>query len=334
MKTQTRKPNRFVHFFFISDRTCFNVQTYNNLTLGTCDSCASLCVSGCTGSQKIAGDGGCNKCDVITVDYYGNQVYNYKLSLCILELIFHIFLPQVTCLSSSSSCPETHYPDTSSSYTGLTSNGKLCRPCNEDCATCTGPGADNCMSCQTALVLDGAAIVQCLTSCPSSQNSSNCYYCHSQCNGCFGPSNTDCVSCVDKSLVNSNGQEVCVPSCQSDEYLADINGEYLCIPCHKECNGCTGPSNSDCIECKNYNNSFIAINECTPTCPFGSYGDSSSTCVACDPQCSGCTGPSSSNCTDCLEDTVSLSGGEDVCVPNCPVWQVYDINDESCVLSK
>ena len=181
-------------------------------------------------------------------------------------------------------------------------------------------------------MLEGAAIVQCLTSCPQ-QNTTSCYYCHSECNGCFGPGNTDCVSCVGQSEQNSNGQTVCVPTCTDDEYLADINGEFLCIPCHKECIGCTGPSNSDCKACNSYNNTLIAgISECSPSCLFGTYADGSNTCMQCDPQCSGCTGPSSFNCTECTEDSVSV-GTERVCVPTCPMLQDYDVSEKSCKLS-
>lgn len=235
-------------------------------------------------------------------------------------------------MAINSDCPDTHYADTSTVYTGLTSNGHLCRPCHEDCATCSGPGSSNCDSCQSALQLNGAVIVQCLTSCP--QGSSDCSYCHSECNGCFGSGNTDCISCKGDSQVNSDGQTVCVPSCNDDEYLAPISGEYICIPCHKECIGCTGPSNSDCKACQNFNNSIIAgLNECSPRCLFGTYADGNSKCQQCDPQCDGCTGPSSANCTTCVEDTLSVIG-EQVCVPTCPLLQEYDIGDKQCTLSE
>ena len=215
---------------------------------------------------------------------------------------------------------------------GLTSNGHLCRPCHDDCATCSGQGTENCDSCQTALQLNGAAIVQCLTSC--SPGSSDCYYCHTQCDGCVGPSNTDCISCTGQSQQNSDGQTVCVPSCSDDEYLAEISGEFICIPCHKECVGCSGPSNSECNVCKNYNNTIVAgIAECSPRCLFGTYADSSSTCLHCDPECDGCMGPSSSNCTQCTGDSLSVSG-ETVCVPTCPMLQEYDISERSCTLSQ
>ena len=242
------------------------------------------------------------------------------------------------CLSSNSDCPSTHYNVENIQYPGLTSNGRLCRICDDTCATCDGPSNSDCLSCKSAIVLDQQQnLASCLSTCsqPSLPNNQTCKFCHAECNGCFGPTSADCVSCKGKSMVNSNGQAVCIPSCDNDEFLiATSEGEFICLACHDECNGCTGPSNSDCTKCKNYNNTFIGGNECTSICPYGSYADSQNECTACHPQCVDCIGPGSSNCTGCLEDSMMSSGGTSICVPSCPVWQVYDIAKSSCALTK
>ena len=64
-----------VFFLFSSDITCFQQNTYNNIDAGTCDSCSSVCVGGCTGDGNFVGEGGCGLCDVIEVDADDNQVY-------------------------------------------------------------------------------------------------------------------------------------------------------------------------------------------------------------------------------------------------------------------
>lgn len=235
-------------------------------------------------------------------------------------------------MASGSQCPTKYYSDTKTQFSGLTNNGNLCRPCDATCATCDNAGGDSCISCQSAFVMSGNAIVQCLTSCPVG-NSSNCQYCHSQCNGCSGPSNTDCISCLQSSTTNSQGLTVCVPTCGSNEYQLEINGDYFCLPCHSQCIGCTGPANDQCKHCKNVNNTYSAVNECTATCPYGSYTDDQNKCQPCHPQCSGCTGPSRFNCSLCLEDSVRQTTGELVCVPTCPLWQVYDLSSSNCVLT-
>lgn len=309
------------------DRTCFDANTYNNASLGTCELCASSCVGGCTGSKSIAGSGGCSQCDVIMLDANGNQVgpntnVNYK-SLCCL---------QVNCLPSGSLCPIKYYSDTGTNFAGLSSNGRLCRPCHETCATCNNGGDNSCTSCQLAFIVNSfGSLSQCTTGCGT--NSSNCHYCHTQCNGCTGPSNADCVSCKGTSRINSQGQSVCSPVCGSDQYQSERNGDFICFPCHTQCIGCIGPTNTQCTRCKNANNTYTSSNECTATCPFGSYADEHSKCRACDAQCNGCTGPSSSNCTICTEDSILQTTGELVCVSYCPMWQVYDLSSTSCELT-
>ena len=241
------------------------------------------------------------------------------------------------CLSSSSDCPTAHYSIDNIQYPGLTTNGKLCKPCNDACATCDGPSTNDCLSCSSAIVLDQQAnFASCLPSCPQTTlpNNQTCRYCHTECNGCYGPTSADCVACRGASMINSNGQTVCTPSCNSNEFLfATPSGEFICLPCHSECNGCTGPSNSDCTKCKNFNNTFIGENECTSLCPYGTYADGQNECTACHAQCTDCTGPGSSNCTGCLEDSMN-SDGVSICVPTCPVWQLYDISKSSCALTE
>ena len=175
--------------------------------------------------------------------------------------------------------------------------------------------------------------LQCLSTCPSGGNSSTCHYCHTQCNGCNGPSNTDCVSCIESQITNSQGQTVCVPVCNANEYRLEVSGDYLCIPCHSQCNGCTGGSNIECKQCKNVNNTFSSSNECVAACPFGSYANEQNKCLRCDPQCFGCTGPSSYNCSRCTDSSLTQATGEIVCVPTCPIWQTYDLSIGSCGLT-
>ena len=63
------------------DRTCFDGNTYNNATLGTCESCSSVCVGGCSGSRNTAGEGGCSLCDIIILDANRNQVKFYRQTI-------------------------------------------------------------------------------------------------------------------------------------------------------------------------------------------------------------------------------------------------------------
>ena len=167
-----------------------------------------------------------------------------------------------------------------------------------------------------------------------SSNVTNCHYCHIECNGCTGSTNRDCVSCRGLVRTNSQGQEVCAPNCNANEYLSEKNGEFFCFACHPQCSGCTGPANTQCSHCRNVNNTFTSDNECIAACPYGSYSDDNNKCRACDPQCNGCSGPSSSNCSVCMEESITQTNGESVCVPSCPLWQIYDLSSSSCALTK
>ena len=240
----------------------------------------------------------------------------------------------MTCLPTGSQCPIDYYSDTSTSFTGLSSNGRLCRPCHETCATCNDGGENSCTSCQTAFIVNSfGSLSRCAMGCSATSNTSNCYYCHIECNGCTGSTNADCVSCKGVTRTNSQGQIVCAPTCGTNQYLTEKNGEFFCFACHPQCNGCTGPANTQCSRCTNVNNTFTSSNECIATCPFGSYADDSSKCRACDAQCNGCTGPSSSNCSVCTEESILQTTGELVCVPSCPLWQTYDLSSSGCALT-
>ena len=125
-----------------------------------------------------------------------------------------------------------------------------------------------------------------------------------------------------------------MPTCEKQEYLQKVSDMYLCLPCNAQCDGCFGPDDDDCKQCANYNNTINGANECSEFCPSGSYPDSQNVCQACHAQCSGCSGPTNLNCTSCVENQMVLVSGETACVSSCPLWQVYDVVSERCVLSE
>lgn len=71
--------------------------------------------------------------------------------------------------------------------------------------------------------------------------------CHDSCLSCSGPHLGSCTSCRDGQRLDAGGR--CVPStdaCTPYQY-EDEQGE--CLPCHKYCLRCAGPSKSDCLSC-------------------------------------------------------------------------------------
>ena len=229
----------------------------------------------------------------------------------------------------SSTCPDGYYIDTNAQDPRLSPGGYICLPCNENCARCTGPQANDCQACNTAFVQTAGVVTECRTGC--GDTSGSCQFCHSQCQGCIGPTNRDCVKCRESSI--SQGT-VCVPSCSQNEYLDDINGEYICLPCHIQCNGCKGRFSTDCLQCQSYNNTVSGAGNCVSSCPARSYVGSQRRCLACHEQCVGCNGPSNLNCTSCVEESRVLSGGILQCVQRCPLGQMFDTEQNSCVLTR
>lgn len=158
---------------------------------------------------------------------------------------------------------------------------------------CTGPkntlGHDGCIACEKAIVAtyDPNVVEQCLKAdepCPdafyheyvlpqvegvlkSSTGMSVCRKCHSRCKNCtaFGIHTSVC-DC----LRYSSGEQ-CEDQCPRDHYADESKHE--CVKCSEECRGCTGPSASSCIACRNYrvyndndDSSHRKFN-CTATCP-------------------------------------------------------------------
>lgn len=113
-------------------------------------------------------------------------------------------------------------------------------------------------------------------------------------------------------------------------------GNVLCIPCHPDCNGCTGhPQN--CVGC-NINTSYLdaslgisictpckspcvacqALTECTSCVP--GYYLIGLACQKCDSSCLTCSGPSSNDCLSCFgTSNLSPTGTCNGCSSTCSI---------------
>ena len=74
---------------------------------------------------------------------------------------------------------------------------------------------------------------------------------------------------------------------------------------------------------------------CLSACPDGMYMSPSGMCQTCHELCSGgCYGPSDGECNSCKGNSVMASENTTRCVMDCPFAQNYNIDSDSCVLSK
>jgi len=85
-----------------------------------------------------------------------------------------------------------------------------------------------------------------------------CRKCHELCASCEGPGPSGtCPVCKGlREQGEGDAHGTCVASCSDKHYEDnDTNSETekrLCRPCHKECNGCHGPSFVHCTNCHEY----------------------------------------------------------------------------------
>ena len=224
------------------------------------------------------------------------------------------------CLAAGSSCPEAYFDNAANSPLA---SDVVCQPCTSECLSCTGPLNTDCQSCRQffASATVSGLLTACVSSCAVASNpATSCGACHSQCVGCSGPSNQQCVACRSSSILLDGTTPTCVPQCDSEDlYLARpslSDTEHECRPCHAQCRGCTGPGNTDCIQCRRGSNSVGGVTTCLATCPADTYEDSRENCAPCHGECAACTGPTNQQCVACRNSAI-LVGGVRTCVPTC-----------------
>ena len=147
----------------------------------------------------------------------------------------------------------------------------------------------------------------------------------------IGVGDTNCVECKGESMV-LGGVSTCVPQCSDNEYIVeDSSGEYSCERCHDDCNGCTGPTRADCIECRSFYDIQQGIKVCRSSCT-NLMSTPAGECLSCDSRCNGCNGLTNMDCISCAGSSTSITmGAVTACVRSCPSGEVYDMTTEDCI---
>ncbi|CAG9864668.1 unnamed protein product [Phyllotreta striolata] len=170
-----------------------------------------------------------------------------------------------------------------------------CLQCHANCVeSCTGPsnvlGKGGCDACELAIIMDNkdnnyVCLGKDVMECPAGyyyeyinkhvleglnpNTRAACRKCHPRCKTCtqYGFHTAVCQECT-----HYKKGEQCEDECNSDYYPDPEKNE--CIACDKECKGCTGPTNKDCIVCQNFKlflDDIIDFNstnyECIASCP-------------------------------------------------------------------
>lgn len=195
-----------------------------------------------------------------------------------------------------------------------------CMACHSTCATCSGPGEDNCLTCVRGKVHStGTGSSTCVNECTS--NSQNCLACSSiifgtaYCSRCISGHysiNGDCHM-VARSIVCLSGENGVCNSCAPGYFLyaggcyqsERLPGSYVCAQpatdgeagrCSK-CQPGYAPLSGSCVPCENPNCQVCeySSNICT-VCADGYYGDS---CTQCPKTCASCN--NNLQCNKCAD---------------------------------
>uniref|UniRef100_A0A3Q3JJF1 Growth factor receptor domain-containing protein n=1 Tax=Monopterus albus TaxID=43700 RepID=A0A3Q3JJF1_MONAL len=150
-----------------------------------------------------------------------------------------------------------------------------CVRCYADCASCDGPGFDDCDECHNpkAVRYNGES---CLT--------------------CSGHEPSSCLSCDANRRKDASGHCVWLSQCSLHSYM-DQNER--CQPCHKLCHRCSGPGKDHCLSCTETH--FLLNSTCVLECPVGYYAKDSDEreCERCHFSCESCVGRHSVQCVTC-----------------------------------
>ncbi|XP_029456255.1 extracellular matrix protein FRAS1 isoform X2 [Rhinatrema bivittatum] len=174
--------------------------------------------------------------------------------------------------------------------------------CHSDCLACSR-SADHCDVC-----LDASKVLQegrCLESCDAGfyQDSRFCLACKETCGTC--ETGFECISCTGNLLLKE-GQ--CVASC-GEGYFQD---HLSCTECHESCLVCQGPSEEDCVICREQTR-VLKAGVCVADCGQGFYRQNG-ICSACDPSCQTCH-KDSPECLTCEKGKVLHYKR---CISRCP----------------
>ncbi|CAG8628640.1 23176_t:CDS:2 [Cetraspora pellucida] len=274
-----------------------------------------------SGSDAKACAIGCAKCDSQTG----------KCTACLTGLNFATDNPTQCVPQTTFNCPAGQFPDVN--------NGNTCTPCNIDCATCFGPGPDNCLKCAAPkFYLEGRCVIpatngKCVSPLGNQAFVANaaagtCDACPSACLDCSLANSptaltsqngkVQCNSCL-PGFVLDNGS--CVKTCSPGK-VVNPNDNLNCIACDSACATCSGPSASECLSCSN-SNQFALNGVCSSTpCP-SSYFTQGTACIKCHPDCAECSGQEFTQCKKCPSTRPILtSGGQ--CVETCPAGSYAD----------
>lgn len=214
---------------------------------------------------------------------------------------------------------------------GSPTSADSCAGCHSSCASCSGGGGDQCLTCAPATPIFVEASPQpgggspevgsCVASCTALGRyiaGGRCEPCHSNCATCSNGGAEACLSC------NPDGERPfkfgsqCLQSCPDTppNFVRSISaGVFECEPCDASCASCSGSHPYSCLSCPSNGTKYsMGDGKCVATCPDDHYA-SGTACLKCRDDCATCS--NGDECMACRRAGATLQPSGR-CTGGCP----------------
>jgi len=189
------------------------------------------------------------------------------------------------------------------------SDSANCQACSQECWTCVGVLASDCLTCYSNAVLDGPSPspCHCLPQYFPNPGAWNCLLCHSTCIGCSDGSIQKCLSCYSHANLSGPSPNSCI--CDNGYYPNPDSAS--CSLCSNSCLNCIDEKADSCISCKpNAQLTGTAPARCV--CKLGFF-QRDGNCFQCNPTCLSCINDSEAGCTGCQANAEVKGASPAVC---------------------
>ena len=146
-----------------------------------------------------------------------------------------------------------------------------------------------------------------------------CDKCHDSCKACTNLGDNDCTACSDpdfRVMANPPNPGICANNCGHDKF----KGATHCQDCDASCDGCDGPDNNDCIQCRSdpgQRHFKTADNRCVQDCPARFYEHlATKSCLPCSAGCLNCS-YETGLCYQCEDAHLLENSAGKICVLTC-----------------
>lgn len=189
------------------------------------------------------------------------------------------------------------------------SDGNKCTKCTQGCEKCLDQKKNSCFTCfpPMTLTFQGECVLECkdgefkhmkvLTG-EKEGFRFYCQKCHKDCVTCTSGDKYSCHKCIDTKPYKAKDKS-CTDNCPPRTYLADVTTGN-CLPCHQDCESCTGPGQRNCEICKG-GKAFNLEHICVENCPHETFRANASHCQSCVIGCKECDGPERADCFKCID---------------------------------